>query len=180
MTKLPVMNDLDYEPSDIEVRVAELLVATPDAADDALDSRVQEVLRLLRERMNMDVCFVSQFCDGQRVFRAVDQSPAMGGRIRVGAADPLEASWCQRVVDGRLPGFMPDAEPWMASGQAPRPDFPIGTHLSTPVVLDDGHVYGTLCCFSTRVNTDTTSADLRRLRYTAQLLASKLRPQALS
>lgn len=63
----------------------------------------------------------------------------------------------------------------MKSGQAPDPGFAIGTHLSTPVRLPGGRVYGTLCCFSRGVQPE---ADIERLRYTASLLAAKLKPPA--
>ncbi len=66
---------------------------------------------------------------------------------------------------------MDDAAAYVASEQAPDLGFPIGTHLSTPVRLSGGAVYGTLCCFSRRVCAD---ADIDRLRYTASLLAAKL------
>ncbi len=146
---------LDYDPDDIEVSIAELLVATPDQTDELIDRRVHDTLRLLRDKLSMDVVFVSQFTQGQRVFRAVEQKP---GRevIQEGGADPLEASWCQRVVDGRLPEMIQDAAPLIASGQAPAAPFSIGTHLSTPIVMKDGAVYGTLCCFSFEAKPEKT------------------------
>lgn len=166
-------NTFDYEPEDFDVSIAQMLVATAEQADDAIDERVQQVLNLLRERMSMDVVFVSHFIDGRRVFRRVSRRPGVD-HIAPGQSDPLESSWCQRVVDGRLPEFVPDAAPFVASGQVPAPGFPIGTHLSTPVVLGSGKVYGTLCCFSRAVEGRTSETDLKRLRYTASLLADKI------
>ncbi|MFZ4289365.1 GAF domain-containing protein [Variovorax sp. HJSM1_2] len=165
---------LDYEPDDVDVKICELLVATSDAADPELPSAVPEVLKLLRTRLGMDVAFVSQIADGRRTFKAVDCA-ADFPLLQVGMSDPVEESWCQRVVEGRLPELMADAAPYIAAGQAPDPGFPIGTHLSTPVRLSSGAVYGTLCCFSRGVCAD---ADIDRLRYTARLLAARLAPGA--
>jgi GAF domain-containing protein len=162
-----------FHPDDVEVKVAELLVATADDSDHLIDAAVPEVLRLLRERMNMDVVFVAEFTNGERVFRYVEQ-PAGASLIPVGASDPLEETWCQRVVDGRLPGLIPDGAVVQASGQAPVAPFPIGTHLSAPIVLGDGQIYGTLCCFSFGVQEHVTVRDLRKLQYTAQLAAQKI------
>jgi hypothetical protein len=167
----------DREMGDLEVEVAELLVATADDADELVDQRVPPVLKLLRERMNMDVVFVSAFREGHRVFTHVEQ-PAEAQVLTVGAGDPLESSWCQRVVDGRLPEFIPDAAPYIARGQAPEPGIPIGTHLSTPILLSGGQVYGTLCCFSAGVKPGLKEEDLRKLRYTAKLLAWKMEKEA--
>lgn len=167
----------DQDKSDFEVEVSELLVATADDADDLVDQRVPPVLRLLRDRMKMDVVFVSAFRDGHRVFTHVDRA-AEAPTLSVGAGDPLESSWCQRVVDGRLPELIPDAAPFIARGQAPDPGIPIGTHISTPIRLSGGGVYGTLCCFSAGVNPAVNQDDLRKLRYTAKLVAWAIEKEA--
>lgn len=163
-----------FGPDDIEVRVSELLVATADQSDTALDSSIGEVLRLLRERMGMDVVFVSEFVDGQRVFRHVAQAPGVE-LIAEGQGEPLEQSWCQRVVDGRLPQYMADARRDPAAAPLLKNlSFPIGTHISTPVVLGNGEVYGTLCCFSFEPNGRSSPEDLARLKLTARLAAQRL------
>lgn len=171
------MRYLDYEPDDIDVQVAELLVATSDSADPLLHPKVPEALRILREHLKMDVVFVSQFRDNRRTFRVVDSNPNKT-IIKAGMSDPLEESWCQRVVDGRLPQLVKDAKPHIEAGDVPAPAFEIGTHLSTPIVLKNGNVYGTLCCFSHNVNEGVGSLDLKRLQITARLLAEDLHDTA--
>jgi GAF domain-containing protein len=165
----------DYDPEDLEVRIADMMVATADAADAQLDRSIHDVLKLLREKMRMDVVFVSEFTGGKRVLRQVEQGAQ--AVVAEGQADPLEESWCQRVVDGRLPQFIADARPLQAAGRAPATPFPIGTHISTPVVLPDGQVFGTLCCFSFAPHGDASEADLRKLRYTAELTGQRLQAE---
>lgn len=128
------------------------------------------VLRLLREQLRMDVVFVSEFADGQRVFRFVDSAPG-APTVPVGGADPLEESYCQRVVDGRLAELVQDAA--KVPGLPPTP-FPVGGHLSTPIRLPDGSVYGTLCCFSLAPSRHLRDRDLVNLRHCAQLVARKV------
>lgn len=161
----------EFDPADLEVRIADLLVATADAADADVEAPVQDVLKLLRSNLHMDVVFVSEFVDGRRVFRQVEQE---GQLITVGASDELEASWCQRVVDGRLPQYIDDGGKYQAQGKAPATPFPVGTHLSVPIVLRNGEIYGTLCCFSHHVNGRVNHQDLRTLGYTAQLAADRI------
>jgi hypothetical protein len=163
---------LDYEPDDLDVTISELLVATCDSADPELPAAVAEVLKLLRTRLGMDVAFVSQIASARRTFMAVDNAPDFP-LLEAGMSNPVEESWCQRVVEGRLPERIEDAAPYIASGQAPDPGFPIGTHISTPVRLSCGAIYGTLCCFSRSI---CAGADIDRLRYTAKLLAARLAP----
>lgn len=163
-----------YRPEDLVVQISELLVATSDASDELLDRSISEVLRLLRDKMKMDVVFVSEFTDGQRVMRYVQTSPS-GAAVVVGHADPLEASWCQRVVDGRLPEHIQDARQLPAAAALLKDlPFPIGTHISTPIVLRDGEVYGTLCTFSLAPKDNPNPNDLKVLRYTAKLAAEKI------
>ena len=161
---------MDYNPDDLDVTISELLVATSDTADPDLPAAVPQVLKLLRTHLNMDVAFVSQITEGRRTIKAAD-STADFSAVQPGMSDPAEESWCQWVIEGRLPEVIKDAKPLVASGQAPNPGFPIGTHLSMPVRLPGGKVYGTLCCFSRDVQADV---DIGRLRYTADLLASRL------
>lgn len=168
------LNDLGYKADDLTVHITELLVATSDHSDDMLDRSVSEVLRLLRERMQMDVVFVSEFTDGQRVFRHVSQAPD-SPVIGEGDSEPLERSWCQRVVDGRLPQFIADASKLPASAELLKEaPFPIGTHISTPIVLENGDIYGTLCCFSFHPQDKPNVEDLKKLEFTARLAAQKL------
>lgn len=163
----------DYAPDDIDVRIAELLVATADAADPLLHPKVSEVLGILREHMKMDVVFVSQFKDHRRTFKVVRTDPK-NTVVVAGQSDPLEDSWCQHVVDGRVPQLLQDAREYVERGELPPPRSPIGTYLSTPVVLKNGSVYGTLCCFSSQVKEDVNLQDLRRLQITAKVLAEDL------
>lgn len=163
----------DRTPTDdLEVRITELLVATPDGADPLLAPQVQEVLALLRERMRMDIAFVTQFQDGKQVVRRIDQAADLS--IPEGHGDPLEDSWCRRVVDGLLPELLPDAQTLVDRGELPPWRMPVGTYISTPVVLGDGQVFGTVCCVSRTVQDQVGQADLKRLRSTAKLIADKL------
>lgn len=165
--------DRDYSDEDFEVKVSEMLVATADDADEHIDESISDVLKLLRKQLSMDVVFVSEFADGRRWFRHVEQTP---GRevIAQGASDPVEQSWCQRVVAQRLPEFVPDAGKLQAEGKLPPTPFPIGTHISTPIVLKNGEVYGTLCCFSFEASPRAQLKDLNKLRFTAKMAADRL------
>lgn len=165
--------DWGYQPDDLEVQITELLVATADGGDALIDTQVVEVLRLLRQHLKMDVIFISEFVDGQRVFRRVE-SRTDRHYIDEGQGDPLEQSFCQRVVDGRLPSLVHDVPALPHFGELPATPFRVGAHLSTPIVLNDGRVYGTLCCFSEAANPALTQQDLRKLELSARLTAQKI------
>lgn len=170
---MPKFYEEGFDPEDISVKVSELLVATADASDELIDEAVTDTLALLRERLKMDVVFVSEFVDGKRVFRYVD-APKNPPTVEVGGSDPLEESWCQRVVDGRIPQLIPDMDKFAGKSTLPQPPFSIGTHLSTPILLNSGQVYGTLCCFSFSPSETIQQRDLKNLKSVAMLVANKI------
>jgi GAF domain-containing protein len=91
--------------------------------------------------------------------------------LDVGDSGPLETSFCQRVVDGRLAELVQDASKVPGLPETP---FPVGAHLSTPIRLPDGSVYGTLCCFSTAPDPGLQQRDLTQLRHCAALVARRI------
>ncbi|MDP3699947.1 MAG: GAF domain-containing protein [Hylemonella sp.] len=159
---------------DWEKKLSEISVATSDYADDELPEVLGSLLHSIRESLNMDVVFVSKFADGHRKFVAADSAPDHDF-IRPGMSDPLEQSWCHRIVQGRLPELIRDGKMLIARGQVPFTPLEIGTHLSVPVVLPDGSVYGTLCTFAFFVDNQIDQHDVERLRETSKLIARRLR-----
>lgn len=119
----------------------------------------------------MDVAFVSEFAGGRRYFRYVDGS---GDRppMSVGDSDPLEESYCQRIVDGRLPELIVDAAAHPAADALPvTRALPVGAHMGVPIRLSDGRVYGTFCCFSYTPDHSLRKRDLQMMEAFATLTA---------
>ncbi len=134
---------------------------------------VNNLLHAIRDHLDMDVAFVSQFRQSDRIFRNVDardQSP-----IQEGDAVSLEHGYCQRVVDGRLPQLIPDTRRVPAAMALPETRaIPIGAHLSVPIRLADGRVFGTFCCFGFSADSSLDERDLKVMRVFAALLASQI------
>lgn len=135
---------------------------------------IRRTVRALREHLDLDVAFVSQFVDGNRVFRFVDaedeESP-----IEVGGSDPLDESYCHYVVRGQLPEFLRDPNEHPLAATLPATDgLPVGTHYSVPIEFSDGRTYGTFCCFAHDVRADAEPEDVRALRMMASLIAEYL------
>jgi len=163
-----------FRDDELSVTISELLVATADSSDPLLDDSLTDLLHAMRTRMAMDVVFVSEFIDGRRMFRYVDAG-ADAPAIEAGASSPAEESVCQRVVEGRVPELVQDLSAVnMAQADLPALPFPIGAHLSTPIVLKNRCIYGTLCCFSAAPRPDLVQADLDKLKLCATLVARKV------
>jgi EAL domain-containing protein (putative c-di-GMP-specific phosphodiesterase class I) len=146
----------------------------PAAAGDG----ITRMLRAIRTHLDMDVAFASEISDGQVIIRHADT--AGDGPIRVGDVFPIEAGYCQRVVDGRLPELIPDtsAVPEAAALECTR-TIPVGAHLSVPLKLSDGGIYGTFCCFSFKPNKSLNERDLKMLRAFADLAAGEIEDTVL-
>lgn len=145
-----------------------------DAGEVSGDDAMREALRAFRLHLGMEVAFISEFADGRRRFVHVD-SCSEHPPIRVGGSDPLEESYCQRVVDGRLPELIQDASQIPAALELPvTTALPVGAHMSVPIRLSDGRVYGTFCCFSSAPNYTLQARDLAMMRVFADFAARQI------
>lgn len=144
------------------------------AAEPGARPSLARLLESIRKHLAMDVAFISQFQDGRRFFRHVQRGPGALA-LQPGDSDPLEDSYCARVVDGRLPELMTDAclnaeALTLAATRA----LPVGAHLSVPIRLADGRVYGTFCCFSLAPDPTLTERDLHVMRVFADMAAAQI------
>lgn len=144
------------------------------ASNTALPDSYEDMLFAIRSHLGMDVAFISEFTGGRRYFRHVD-SQVTDPPVHVGASDPLEESYCQRVVDGRLPELIRDAAALPAAAElAVTRALPVGAHMSVPIRLKDGRIYGTFCCFSFATDQSLTERDLDMMRVFAELAAKQI------
>ncbi|HZA27669.1 MAG TPA: EAL domain-containing protein [Actinomycetota bacterium] len=134
---------------------------------------IQRYLAEVRRQLRMDVAYVAELRDGQRVFRFVE-GDALPESIRVGASDPAEETYAQRVADGRL-----DAVVRMAQQDVRLKDlretreWGIGSFVGAPLRLPDGRLYGALCTFS-RAPNSLEEYSARFLNSFAQLISAQL------
>ena len=95
--------------------------------------------------------------------------------MRPGASDPLLETYCQKIVDGRLPFVIPDtSQLHEAASLAITQALQIGAYLSAPVLLPNGEVFGTVCCISHAVREDLRRKDADALRAVADAVAASI------
>ncbi|MGE4405289.1 sensor domain-containing phosphodiesterase [Pseudomonas sp.] len=148
------------------------------ARELSLGGMLCEALHSVRTHLGMEVAFISEFSEGERIFRHVDGRTE---RVTISAGDsgPLEDSYCQRVVDGRLPELINDASQLAEALLLPvTRALPVGAHLSVPIRFSDGRLYGTFCCFSTQPDGSLNERDLNTLRLFAGFAGRLLEYQA--
>lgn len=134
---------------------------------------IQDALRAIRTHLGMDVAFLAEFDGDGRIFRKIDSDLALP--IAIGDITPLEETYCQRVVDGRLPGLIPDTSliPEAANLPVTR-EFGIGAYLTSPIRLADGQVYGTLCCISFAPDSTLGKRDMAALNLFGDFVGKQL------
>jgi GAF domain-containing protein len=141
--------------------------------DRPAPSTDEEALEMLRGDVNSGA-FISEFAEDWLVFRVLEGDAESFG-WREGKSFPLDASYCKRVLDGRIPNTVPDAkdEDWTkdlrVTGEAD-----IGSYVAIPLVLSDGRLYGTLCCVSHTPDPWLRERDLRLMERIARELVERL------
>jgi PAS domain S-box-containing protein len=139
------------------VRVGSLAGSVDRTVAPALTIALQSV----REVLGMDVAYVSEVVGDEMVFREVDGDAESFG-IRSGQSMPLRQTYCQRMLDGRLPNLIPDTRADDRAASLPMTQVAgVGAFATVPLTLSDGRVYGTLCA----AGHERTSLDFRGLQF---------------
>jgi len=141
--------DHDRALAALEVKVSELLMATPDMSDPMLDPAIRRVLRLLRDQHGMEAAFACELIGGQRVSQRVQ--PSERAQFIDEAAEPLELAFCQQVLSGH--------------------QVPSGCYLSAPVMLGNGSYYGTFYSFCFNPDPAIEARDVKKLEQASALAA---------
>ncbi|WP_420473179.1 sensor domain-containing phosphodiesterase [Noviherbaspirillum sp. ST9] len=147
---------------------------------DSPDTLISDALHAVRTLLDMDVAFVSEFNGGRRIFRYVDSSEEFTS-VSANASDPLEETYCQRVLDGRMPELIADtAKNPEALKLAITSHLHIGNYLGVPIRFSDGAVYGTFCCFSTQANHALNNQHLETVRLFANFVGKVVERHSLA
>jgi EAL domain-containing protein (putative c-di-GMP-specific phosphodiesterase class I) len=146
---------------------------TDNSAEKPSDALLH-LLSVIRKHLDMEVAFISELTEGRRFFRWVDSDPRET-RIKMGASDPEKESYCYHVVNGNLPQLIQNAQELDAAKAITATEsFPVGAHISVPIVLDSGRVYGTFCCFSKTPDYELDSRDQQVMHAFAEVVAKSV------
>lgn len=138
------------------------------------DSVVDRALQAVRAHLGLEIAYVSEFVGNDSVFRHVD-APGLEALIKPGDSRSLDDVYCRHILAGRIPELLPDttAHP-VAAAMPVTAAVPIGAHMSVPVRLSDGEVYGMFCCLSPTPDPSLNPRDLDMMRAFAELAAFEI------
>lgn len=138
------------------------------------DELLKDVVNAVREHLGMDVSFLSEFGESEKILREVAGEPGPIGFDK-GVSIPLEDTYCIRVVQGQVDGLIPDASKNdVVKDLAITSDKKIGSYIGVPVHLSDGRLYGTLCCLSSEPTVDLNEKDRKFLKAMAHVVALEI------
>lgn len=139
------------------------------------EQQIAQLLRTARTKLDLSVAFLSRIDDTTRTMQVVDS--AVPG-FEDGYSGPRDSGFCLAVLERRLPQAMPDARDFPEAVRLLPADVPpIRAHLSVPVVLSDGAVYGTFCAFGLTTDPEVSARDLALMEVLAEAAAAVIEPQ---
>ena len=142
----------------------------------SVDSAVSGV----RELLGMELAFTTRFVDGHQVIEVV-RGDAESFGLHEGLARPLEQTYCQRVLAGRLPNLIHDARADDRAASLPITEAAdIGAFACVPLTFSDGRNYGTLCASSHEPKPALGYKDLQFLHVFARIVADQLERDRLA
>lgn len=143
-----------------------------DENPDSVNSKLNKILSIIRKHLNMDVAFISQFVDGKRVFKFVD-TESDNPPMHVGDSDPLEETYCQRIVDDSLSNITQNTSDNDITKELPITDkLSIGSYMGVPIVLSTGETFGTFCCYKESSDYSLNTRDLSFLNAISDIASS--------
>ncbi len=150
------------------------LLAAHNEAEGASSPGLQSMLKAVRTHLDMDLAFISEFSDGRRFFRDVDARTG-SSTVTTGDSDPLDEAYCYAMATGALPELVNDLA-ISCEGKLinSRHKNLIRSHLSVPILLDDGRCYGALCCTSAQPDHSLNTRDLKVLRVFADIAGRQI------
>ena len=134
---------------------------------------IDAILAAVRDHLGMEIAFASRFVEGRREFTHIQATVPVPASP--GDSEPLEETLCQRILEGRLPALMHDAQDHEAALEMTLTRaLPIGAHLNVPIRFRDGRIYGTFCCLSRSADRSLTERDLMTVKAFAQLASDQI------
>jgi EAL domain-containing protein (putative c-di-GMP-specific phosphodiesterase class I) len=108
------------------------------------EEQVADLLLTAKEALGLSVAFMTRLDATSQHFEVVESSVPFP--FEEGATQPRETSFCQMVLDERLPAVIPDVTAFPVAMDLPGARLPgARSFVSVPVVLSDGTLYGTFC-----------------------------------
>lgn len=141
---------------------------------DETQQRIAELCRVAKDALGLSLTFLSRLDGRTQHLEVVESSIPL---FRDGQTQPQETSFCQAILDGRLPPVIPDVSKLPEAKRLPAARFPrIRSYVSVPVRLSDGTLYGTFCAAGFSADRELAERDRALMEVLAQAAATVIEP----
>jgi EAL domain-containing protein (putative c-di-GMP-specific phosphodiesterase class I) len=131
---------------------------------------LDRLVELAHRHLGLDVVYVAELTDGNRVCQAVAGDGASFG-FAVGDGAPSEGTYSQLLVAGEIPNVIPDTSTdRLASRLRATREMGVGAFIGVPLRLSDGTPYGTLCGMDHKADQTLSKRDVRFMTMLAELI----------
>jgi EAL domain-containing protein (putative c-di-GMP-specific phosphodiesterase class I) len=139
------------------------------------EQQVADLLVIARESLNLSLSFLTRMDGTTQHLEVVESSiPFL---FKDGATQRQETSFCQAVIDGRLPAVMPNIKAFPEAMRLPAARLPrLRSFVSVPVVLSDGTMYGTFCAAGFTADKELNKRDQALMNVLAHAAAVIIEP----
>ncbi|GAB1688776.1 EAL domain-containing protein [Krasilnikovia sp. M28-CT-15] len=136
--------------------------------------QVGELLRTARQALGLSIAFLSRMDGTHQHIEILDSATPVTGRRMT---NPVEMTFCQAIMDGRLPPVIPDMTAYPEAMEMPGARVAhIRSFVSVPVKLSDGSVYGTFCAAGLAPDDRLSARDLALMEVLAQAASVIIEP----
>jgi EAL domain-containing protein (putative c-di-GMP-specific phosphodiesterase class I) len=123
-----------------------------------VEQQLADLLRTAKRSLHLSVAFLSRLDGTTQHLEVVESSVPF--LFKEGVTQRQETTFCQAILDGRLPAVIPDVRDFPEAMKLPAARLPrIRSYVSVPVVLSDGTLYGTFCAAGLTSDKELTTRD---------------------
>jgi EAL domain-containing protein (putative c-di-GMP-specific phosphodiesterase class I) len=138
------------------------------------DLKVAELLRTAKDSLGLSLTFLSRLDGHTQHLEVVESSIPI---FRDGQTQPQATSFCQAILDGKLPNVIANVAKLPEAKRLPAARFPrIRSFVSVPVTLSDGTLYGTFCAAGFTADGELSKRDKALMEVLASAAATIIEP----
>jgi EAL domain-containing protein (putative c-di-GMP-specific phosphodiesterase class I) len=138
--------------------------------------QVGELLTTAKRALGLSVAFLARMDGTTQTLEIVESSIPFV--FREGVTQRQDTTFCQAIMDGKLPSVIPDVTAYPEAMKLPAARIPrIRSYVSVPVVLSDGSVYGTFCAAGLTSDRGLTKRDKSLMDVLARAASVVIEPE---
>lgn len=141
--------------------------------------RIDGAIAFAREATGMELAYLTELAGDEQIYRAA-AGESESFDVAVGEGRPLERSYCERMISGRIPRAVPNtSENEELRDLATTRTGNIAAYAGVPVRLSNGGLYGTLCVVSHNPHPELGAKQVSLLEMLARIVASGIEQELL-